>query len=327
LDSETEAREESMVTTTTTTTTTTTKKTLDVFEGAGIAALVHAGESKNWFAGHFGATMIAGARLLREPDLNGSAGLALQEKLDEMRTTHRDWFSPLDDPGEVVVGIEPVLSVLRKSADTLRMSGHPTIYMSAALWVLAHHRELATDRVVAALIQLHDAARLDDPARHYGFDDYFVEIENEPAWVSDGASESLAGLRGAFNAMDHLLPDGPIDGRRYFLNGEKIHLVTHAHAVLTLEELGHVDLVVLANRAQRSLLRLTTASHRLEAPVIAPATHTPLDQEFWQSDVRDPAHLIKLAEAVIAGVPRLPERERQAAQVRLARMWTLLGIA
>jgi len=220
-----------------------------------------------------------------------------------MRTANRDWFSPLDDPGEALVGVEPSLSVLRKFAGTLRRSAHPTIYMSAALWVLAHHGELSTDRVVEALIPLYDVARLDDAARHYGYDDYFVEIENEPAWVSDRASESLAGLRGAFNAMDPLPPDGPIDGRHYFLAGEKIHLVTHAHAVLTLEELGHADLVALANRAQRSLLRLTTASHCLEAPVIAPATHTPLDQEFRQSEVRDPAHLIKLAEAVVAGVP------------------------
>ena len=300
---------------------------IEAFERAGIAALVHAGESKNWFAGHFGATLIAGARLLREPELDGSAGLALHKKLDEIRNAHRDWFLPLENSSETLVGVEPILMVLRKSADTLRKAGHPTIYMSAALWVLAHHRELATGRVVEALIQLHDAARMDDPTRHYGYDDYFAEIENEPAWVSDGAGDSLAGLRAAFNAMDHLVPDGLIDGRHYFLTGEKVHLVTHAYAILTLEELGHVDLAALANRAQRSFLRLTAASDRLEAPEMTPATKTPLDQEFWQTEVGDPAHLIKLAAAVVAGIPRLPEREREAAWTRLSRMWMLLGIA
>lgn len=303
-----------------------TTTTLEDFETAGVAALVRAGDAENWFTGHFGAFMIAGTRLLCEPALSGGAGLALYKKLEDLRTTHWDWFSPLPDPGEDRVGVEPILSTLKNAVGTLRMSGHPTIYLSSALWVLARRPELATERVVEALIRVHDAARLDDPARHYGHENYFEAIENEPVDTIEAGGESLTGLRGACDALGHLAADQTLDGRHYFLTGEKIHLVTHAHAISTFESLGYEDLAILAGRAQRSFLRLTKASDRVEASVVRLASRSPLDATFWQQAFRDPAHVIKLAEAVVAELPRLPEAERSLAESRLPRMWALLGL-
>lgn len=303
--------------------------TLETFEEAGISALVRAGEAKQWFFGHFGASIIAGARLLANPVLPGSAALALNQKLSDFQSRYNDWFSPIDELGESTATLEPILTLLRKSAGTLRVSGHPTIYMSSALHVLSRRPELVTSRVVEALAQLYEASRQDDPARHYGYSDYFAEIDREFGERSPSDHpilDSTGAYRAAFEAMDHLSMDQEIEGRHYFLTGEKVHLVTHAHAIATFEQLGYADIATAASRAQQSLLHLTRASETVEASVVAPTLASPLDPGFWEQETKDPAHVVKLAEAVLAGLPRLADAERDLALGRLGRMWPHLGI-
>jgi hypothetical protein len=305
-----------------------TKTTLEEFESAGIAALVRAGEAKQWFFGHFGGAMISGARLLGDPDLPGPAALALSQKLHGMINAHRDWYSPLAKPGTTVVGVESILAVLRSSAGVLRTSGHPTIYMTAALHALAHQPTLATPRVVAALVALHEAARDDDPARFYGHADYFAFVDRELAKPAPRRTkdEAAAALRTAFGALDLLVEDQTIAGRHYFFTGEKIHLITHLHAIETLEALGHREIAVAARRAQESLCRLLEKSRGISPSPCEPASSSPEQAEFWEQETNDPAHVIKLAEAVMAMLPRLPMAERSAARKNLARMWSLLEI-
>jgi hypothetical protein len=53
---------------------------------------------------------------------------------------------------------------------------------------------------------------------------------------------------------------------------------------------------------------------------------TPFDAAFWEQEFRDPAHVIKVAEAVVWEIPRLPEPERVVALERMGKVWALLGI-
>lgn len=303
------------------------ESTLEEFERAGIAGLVRAGEAKDWFSGHFGAALIAGTRLLREPDLSGPAALALSRRLRDYADPHRDWLAPLDDKASTMnLGIDPLLAVLRRDASTIRTSGHPTIYMANALHVLTRQPALATDRVIEGLILLHEAARQDDPRRYYGIPDYFEAVERGSDDVSEPHGGSAEAFRSAMDAIGHLVPDQEIDGRHYFLAGEKIHLLTHAHAVATLEGLGWTQIAAGARRAQADLERLLLPSRSLPAAVVVPAQCTPFDAAFWEQVCADSFHLVKLAEAVVAEILRLRESERGPALDRMRTMWALLGI-
>jgi len=310
--------------------------TLDAWDEAGIAALVRAGESKNWFFGHFGAALIAGTRLLRDPELPGPAAMALSAKLSDLVAENRDWFAPLSNaalstPFELAsVGAhrnrEALVVVLRRDAGTLRTSGHATIYLSAALDVLARHPGWSSDRVVDGLISLHAAGQEDDPARYYGTPDYF-DGETRAISSDEGrGGDSIEAFRIGIASLDHQLPDREIEGRRHFLTGEKLHLLTHAHAIATFERLGLGDVAERAMRAQERLAGLVEPSRGLEAAEVAAAGATPFDAHFWEQSVPDVFHVIKVAEAVVAQVPRLPEGERGVALERIARLWTLLGI-
>ena len=302
------------------------RTTLENFGQAGIAALVRAGEAKQWFFGHFGATMIAGTRLLRNPNLPGPAGLALSAKLSGMLEQHQDWYAPLSEVGGACQDIEGLLEVLRTGAATLRTSGHSTIYIASALHVLSRDSSPLTDRIIDGLIMLHESGRDDHPGRYYGVSDYFEAVDRESPVTDQQPNGSIDAFRMAIASLDHLVPDQAVDGRHYFLTGEKIHLLTHAHAIATLEGLGFEDIATRALEAQSSLARFVDSSRELAASTLEKAERTPFDAAFWEQDVQDPAHLIKVAEAVVAEIPRLPEEERGMALERMRGVWSLLGI-
>ena len=305
-----------------------TRTTLDEFEQAGIAAMVRAGDQENWFSGHFGAAMLAGVRLLRETELPAPAAQAITARLETLRLSAPEWYSGLTDIGASMVGVQPVLQALRDSAGTLRTSGHPTIYMSIALELISRRPEFATERVIAALLDLYHAARDDDPARYLGKSNYFEWIDDascqEESQMLTG--ESLGAVRSAFAALDWIVPDQIVNGRHHFLAGEKIHLVTHAHAIATLEGLGHSAIAQRACVAQESLRSLTSTSNDLPPSDLPPSKSVPFEASFWEQEVRDLGHVLKLAEAVVAQLPRLMEAERQVAESRLPALWALLGI-
>lgn len=302
------------------------RTTLEDFEQAGIAALVRAGEAKDWFSGHFGAMMISGARLLRKPNLPGAAGIALTEKLRNLCEQHRDRYAPLEKPGAVTGRFDPLLDALHSGAGCLRTSGHSTIYIATALSVLRREPCLATSRVIDGLLLLHEAGLHDDPGRYYGVPDYFAVTDRESNQASVGRGDSIEAFRTAVASLDHLVADQQIEGRHYFLTGEKIHLLTHAHAVATLEALEYAEIAGRAMEAQGCLARLIEPSRALAASEIETTECTPFDAAFWEQEFADPAHVIKLAEAVVAEVPRLPETERRIALERMRGVWALLGI-
>lgn len=74
-----------------------TQQKLSIYEEAGLAGLVRAGEGGEWSFGHFGAAMAAGGALLRNPDLPDEAAEALRAVLDRLLRAHADWFGALDD--------------------------------------------------------------------------------------------------------------------------------------------------------------------------------------------------------------------------------------
>ena len=162
---------------------------IERFEQAGLAALVRAGERRQWFFGHHGAAMIAGAGLLRQPDLPGAAGLALSKKLVDLCEKHRDWFAPLDIQEEPS-GVEGLIDALRLRAGRLRTSGHPTIYATAGLRVLASNPGSASPRVIDALRMLQEATLMDDVHRYFGVPDYFEVVEREAAEASQVRGDS-----------------------------------------------------------------------------------------------------------------------------------------
>lgn len=297
---------------------------IESYERMGIDALVRAGEDGYWFTGHFGAALIAGARLLRNPALPGDACMALDRMLEDTVAQHARWFEPLHLERDPSAKLDPVLETLRGGAGRLRSSGHPTIYLSAGLWALARHPDLATRRTVDGLCALFASVESDDRRRYYGVDDYFPVVD---AHAPDAGDEDVeAAIDRAFGALEHLAPDREIDGHRYFVLGDKFHLLTHAHAAHTFAALGHADIAGETARAHALHARLLEPSRALDEPEGGETRLTPWDGAFWERRSIDTLHQIKLAEAIVALWPNLSPDAQRRAEPRLRRLWFWLGI-
>lgn len=297
--------------------------TLGTFERAGLAALARAGDRQNWFAGHFGAAMISGEALLRDPGFSEPARDALRVVLRSLVEASPEWFGPLRSPG-APASFEPLLDALRRDIGTSRTSGHPTIYAVAALRCFSRDPSAATERVVSSIVALHACAQTsDDPGRYYGFKDYFE--------VDGGALPPVAdvdaAVRLAVEAWEDLVPDDHVDGHRHFFTGEKFHLLTHAHALDVLVELGYPELAREGLRAVALQLYLTANAPPRPLPLPEPLAYSPQDAAFWSDDGFDPWHKIKLAEAAERLLPRLTAKGRTRAENRLGQIWSLLGIS
>lgn len=295
------------------------------YEEAGLTGLVRAGEAREWFFGHFGAALVSGAALLRDGALPEATVSALTTVLDRLVSANPEWFSPLDDDDERTSAAE-LVEALAHAIGTSRTSGHPTIYAVAGLRCLARRPERATRRVVKGLISLHACAHEnDDRSRYYGFSDYFP-VRVEPEDDVPALPDVSAAIREGFVGCRDLAPDADVDGRRYFFAGEKIHLVTHAHALDCLLDLGHPDLACAGLEAERLQLKLTRTPEGVRKPLPEPSRLTPFDAAFWENDGFDVWHKLKLAEASVRLLPRLTDGERVEAERVLGQFWSLFGI-
>lgn len=292
----------------------------------GLHALVRAGEQEAWFFGHIGAAYISGAALVGEfgpSPLPAPARARLAARLPSLSDPFPEWVRPLDEPVSRPADPGPVVEQLADRIATLRMSGHPTIYAVAALRAMHARPELTTERVVAGVLRLCEAARGDDRERYLGVDDSYVVDEHDREHASRGAD---AALDTALEACAQLTPDRDVEGRRYFLFGEKIHVLTHLHALRVLESLGHAELARRGLIAQASQVRLCRFPDEAQRSLPAPASVGPTDAAFWEVDGVDVLHKLKLAEAVLALGPAFDARAPGLAAPRFAQMWGLLGL-
>lgn len=300
-------------------------KTTSTLEQIGLAAMVRAGERREWFFGHFGAALISGAALLRDPKMPEETGRAVLGVVERIVAQNPEWFAPLDDDSASASPNELIESLATRIA-TSRTSGHPTIYAVAALRALSGDRSRATRRVIDGLLALHECAHADDNrGRYWGTEDYFV------AEISEGDDvpplpDVPAAVRESFRRCRDVTPDANVDGRYHFFTGERLHLVTHAHALDCLLEMGHGDLAIAGLAAERLQMKLNRIPDHARQPLPEPSALTPYDVAFWEHDGFDVWHKLKLAEASTRLLPRLPEEERAPADRAIGMFWSLFGI-
>ena len=215
----------------------------------GAALARSAGE--HWVTGHVGATLLAGTWLLRGGALPEASARELAARL--RRSVAADPARYARPEAGMACGVDPLVRSLDAHVGDLHNSAHGTIYAAAALRAFDEQPGLATDATVAAIVRVYEGAQQPDPDRYFATPDHArVVIEGEPEPTFD-AEELIAA---SFRELAEIHPDQTLDGRRYFFAGEKLHLVTHAHALLGLDALGHAALArrgLIAHRRQRVL--------------------------------------------------------------------------
>jgi hypothetical protein len=176
---------------------------------------------------------------------------------------------------------------------------------------------------VRGVARLHRNAQDPDPDRYYGIPDH-TRVAIEPCALPAVGLDAVQLTLASLGEFERVHPDLHIEGRRYFFAGEKLHLVTHAHALLWLEALGHDEVARRGLAAHRRQVVLTRHEPPGDTAPLAPASSGPADPGYWGAH-GDPWHEIKLAHALSELLPRLPSAERDRAEAHLPMVWAALG--
>lgn len=118
--------------------------------------------------------------------------------------------------------------------------------------------------------------------------------------------------------------DQMIDGSRFFFAGEKLHVVTHAHALLWLAELGFEEQTRAGLIAQRHFVQLARQVPPGDVAPVAPGPIDPSDPDFWKL-VGDPWHDIKFAHAISELSQGLASDGLERVRPALAIAWAVLA--
>ncbi len=294
--------------------------------GLNALANTHKEFPGRWFHGHHGASVLA-VYFIRdafalEPEADASAEAFARSTV----ATVPDLFaSPqaqvgASNHGE---GVVPVVDTLERHIGQLTADGHDVIFASLAVKAFRARPSLITPERIAGVVALLEDAQNDDPTRYYGFADYL----NDPVDYSD--VPVFANVQQAANAVladrAPIFPDQVIDGKLYYLAGNRLHDITHVHALVELHSMGYRALAARGLEPLRKQLHLC-AGARFPADLVPFETsdvHDPWTAAFWDRDKRD-AHQAKLAYAVMSLLNGRCESERAAALRIASNYWALL---
>jgi hypothetical protein len=290
----------------------------------GLIGLSNAGllNGGNWFVGHFGAEVLALAFLLLNKRIEKSAESLVFDRIEAIFKTHSQFFeTPL--PKESAAkspGLKDFEQKVEKSISTLYVDGHHTIYSALALRGLSLYPELARPEIFPGLIALLDACEAAGFDRFYGLDHASFADEN---LIEKFAFDSpFTAAEAALSQHSEVITDREVDGQFYFFSGSRLHLVTHAQALLELHQLGYDNLAEsgLPGFTRHCIcVEASSVPHDAE-PYKIKEQLDPRQAGFWQRAKANP-HQGKLAYAVLEIFSALPQANEADALKDLSAYW------
>jgi hypothetical protein len=292
----------------------------------GLTGLANAGSTNNgnWFVGHFGAEVLSLAFLLMNKRLEKPVELGVFERIDEIFKTHTTFFeTPLlmDNVG-AAHEVDDFVKKIEDNIANLRVDAHLTIYSALALRGFSHYPELARPEIIQGLFRLIDACVSQEENRYYKLNP--KAFSDKVLLRKFACHSAIEAVKIAIHQHSEVITDRGVDGEFYFFSGSRLHLVTHAHALLELEQMGYQNLVKLGLPAFTKHCICIDASGLPEGakPYKAKQLLDPRDSHFWQRDKTNPHHA-KLAFAVLEIFAALPQENQIKALHDLSAYWEL----
>ncbi len=277
-----------------------------------------------WFHGHHGAGVLAAYFMCAELDLGKSVAAAVCDFAEDIIRRTPELFTEDSHQDSRPADFGLVASTLEQHIKCLTADGHDVIFASLALKAFHLNPELATAARVRGIVELIQHAQTDNPKRYYGYHNYL----EDPVDYSEIPRFENLGQAVAYALADHqtVYPDQVIDGQHYFLAGNKLHDITHAQALVDLEQMGYSRLANRGIDALRKQLHLCNTQRLPDTltPFASTDTLNPLHLSFWQRDKID-AHQVKLAYAILSLQRYLPTHNWPATLKDVSAYWALLN--
>ncbi|WP_318498489.1 hypothetical protein [Photobacterium leiognathi] len=264
------------------------------FVDKGILALANVVEidSNAWFQGHTGAALLAGNSLLHSGALNDLAKQSLQERLAQFADDNQHLMNPLAASPETI-DYSKVVNAIALNAQQLCHSGHGVIYGALFLNAVTNNNVVVTERMVTNIAKLIINCMDDNWGRYYGLADY---REYQPTSLLNKGEIDIHQL--CILAVTRSTQDLHNNTDEHFFSGDKLHGITHSHAIFLLDKLGYKELAQQA--AQQSLIQLELNDRKPESGLkkVVPKLFDLSDPNIWGRDFNDD-HQIKLAHSYV----------------------------
>jgi hypothetical protein len=290
----------------------------------GLIGLANAGaiNGGNWFVGHFGAEVLSLAFLLLNKRIEKNAEQLVLDRIDEIFETHKIFFdTPLPtDSSTKSLRLEDFEMAVESSISNFYVDGHHTIYSALALRGFSQYPELARPEIIQGLIALLTACQAGGFDRYYGLDHAsFTDTAFLEKFVFNSA---LHAVEVALAQHREVITDRKVASDFYFFSGSRLHLVTHAQALLDLHQLGYDNLVKsgLPSLTKHCICIDASAVPEGAEPYKVKQQLDPRKAIFWQRAKQNPHHG-KLAYAVLEIFSALPQQSQPKALKDLSCYW------
>jgi hypothetical protein len=268
---------------------------------------------RGWLQGHSGAAVIASCYFRQDNGLDERASRALQANIDAyIERNSADFPSPV--PGRGAAKPARIVERLDRQIPQLRSGGHDAIFASLALRALSDLPEFATPSVVDGICKLLETfSSTQGPVRESRHNhEHPLAPFRGPRDIAEVA------LRATLRPWSHV--------RQVGASGV-LHWVTHAEALVTLEELGHGEVARRGHAAMQLHINLPVENDDAPAPDGPPIDW--LGPDYWESDAPRrlfggswlAGHAFKLPYSLFRLLRRIDDPElRKAGVIRAAKL-------
>jgi hypothetical protein len=291
----------------------------------GITALANTDRDfpGNWFMGHYGAAVLAGAFMLSDKQVHGEAAAAVRVEINRVSRVKPELLQPMlvDDEES---SLQPLIEQLEKNLQALSNDGHAVIYAALALRAFSQRPELITVRAVSGIVKLLQNAAVDDPKRYYGIEDYQnLSVSDDDVKPFDTVEYAA---RRILSEHEQVIPDQVINGKKYFVAGSQLHLITHMHALVELDQLGFKAQAKMGlSSIRKQLYVINKEKEAVDADFYtASQVLDPREPSFWKRGKKG-MHQLKLAYAVLSLMDFLNIEQQQETLSCASKYWELSG--
>lgn len=247
----------------------------------GLTALARAGMVGNAYLGHFGLGLLSSYFTCEELGLSTDVIAAIKDcRLALIAQEPSVFLAPEKKEKANPELVDKIRDYLLANIGNLSRSGHLSMVGAFALKAFLAEPDTITPWRVDGIVKLFDAYTKERPEpRYYGspFKYRDLPVENVPEYQS-----SIEAFDLSIAEMNNIYPDSEVDGVFYYFAGEKLHIVTHAHALWELEKIGEKEIAKRGYAAHRLQVMLGRATPPDVRPLVV-ISHLPLDcLEFWQ---------------------------------------------
>lgn len=253
----------------------------------GLTALSVAG-SRNWVVGHYGAGVLAAKFLLDQFPQKENISSMIHQRVNEYVEKHPALFGELEDSPIDPDWKAKILEGISLNLKHFRTVGHGIIYGTLALKALLEDESLAQKNIIQGITDLLTLSSQERLNRFYGIGNYdLVKVEASDKIIDYGNSTDM--IKASFAELIESYPDQSIGEDFYFFTGAKLHIVTHAHALIMLEEMGFKNLAEQGYQNHRLHIKLARQTPPNPNKLKLDTSYE--ESSYWSDSNKDPHHI------------------------------------